>query len=163
MLDDIVLLNQSAKLTGDYKLIEFMPPLVKTLTPRGTDAVFFQHIHKFETVLAGYSQIGHAYMAVYKGQLICIFGCVPLWQGVAECWLITDETLPNHARPFHRVSKFLLDRFMAELNLVRLQITVHSENVLAIKWAKKLYFKEEGLLRNYGPDERDFYMFARIE
>tara|TARA_R110002020_G_scaffold18119_3_gene63830 strand:+ start:1398 stop:1892 length:495 start_codon:yes stop_codon:yes gene_type:complete len=162
LLEDINALNDAARLQADYKLIDFEPALVPMLKPRGTDATFFKHIPDFSSIMSGYASMGPAYMACYKGQVICIFGCIPLWQGVGECWLITDESLPDHARPFHRVTKLILDRFLSELNLVRLQITVHSDNFLALKWAKVLYFKKEGLLKRYGPDGKDFYILARI-
>lgn len=161
LLSDIVALNEAAKLQSDYKLIDFEPALVPMLKPRGTDAVFFETIPNFAGILSGYASMGPAFMGCHKGQVICIFGCIPLWQGVAECWLITDVSLPDHARPFHRVTKLVLDSFMSELQLVRLQITVHSDNFLALKWAKVLYFQEEGVLHKFGPDGRDFHMMAR--
>ena len=49
-----------------------------------------------------------------------------------------------------------------ELSLHRLQVTVSSRNVLAVKWIKSLYFKEEGILKNYGVDKTDYIMFARL-
>lgn len=161
LLGDIVALNDAAKLQADYKLIDFEPALVPMLRPRGTDATFFDTIPNFAGILSGYASMGPAYMGCHQGQVICMFGCIPLWQGVAECWLITDVSLPDHARPFHRVTKLVLDSFMSELQLVRLQITVHSDNFLAHKWAKVLYFHEEGVLHKFGPDGKDFYMMAR--
>ena len=162
LLSDVNALNDAAKLQADYKLIDFEPALVRMLKPRGTDATFFEHIPDFETILSGYAALGPAYMGCFQGYPICMFGCIPLWSGVGECWLITDVSLPDHKRPFHRVTKLVLDRFMSELQIVRLQITVHSENFLAHKWAKVLYFTEEGVLRKFGPDGHDFYMMARI-
>ena len=44
----------------------------------------------------------------------------------------------------------------------RLQINVNRQNCLAYKWAKKCYFTEEGLLREYGPDRSDFYIMSRL-
>ena len=49
-----------------------------------------------------------------------------------------------------------------ELSLHRLQVTVSSRNVRAVKWIKSLYFKEEGILKNYGIDKSDYIMFARL-
>ena len=161
LLSDINALNEAAKLQADYKLIDFEPALVPMLRPRGTDATFFNTIPNFPGILAGYASMGPAFMGCHQGQVICMFGCIPLWDGVAECWLITDVSLPDHARPFHRVTKLILDSFMSELQLVRLQITVHSDNFLALKWAKVLYFREEGVLRKFGPDGKDFHMMAR--
>ena len=161
LLSDINALNKTAKLQPGYKLINFEPALVPMLKPRGTDNVFFRYIDNFPGILSGYAALGPAFMACHEGGPICMFGCIPLWEGVAECWLVTDISLPDHARAFHRVTKTILDIFMADLQLVRLQITVHSHNFPAIKWAKVLYFKEEGLLEKFGPDKKDFYMMAR--
>mgnify|MGYP003140876557 FL=1 len=160
LLNDVEKINETYKLT-DPKIIEFHPALVGMMTVREHDRVFFDTIPEFPTILEGYSKMGPAYAAVHHGRPVGIFGCIPLWEGVAECWLITDVNLTDIARPFHRVTKHMFDLFMSELNLVRLQVTVHSQNVLALKWIKTLYFKEEGRLEKYGPDGQDFIMFAR--
>lgn len=47
------------------------------------------------------------------------------------------------------------------LCLHRSQITVKSADVKAVRWARALGFKNEGTLKNYGPDGSDFYMMAR--
>ena len=49
----------------------------------------------------------------------------------------------------------------ADLKLKRLQVTVSSLNVSALKWIKSIYFVNEGLLKHYGVNSSDYKMFAR--
>ena len=162
LLEDINAVNDLLPRYSDYFVIHFDPALLPMFKPRDTDQTFFDHIPNFDVVLSGYAEIGHAYYFCYKGKPICIFGVIPLWPGVGETWLITDVSLADHARPFHYTARVMLDRFMSELNLVRLQISVHSHNVRAVKWAQSVKFKTEGRMQKFGPDGNDFFMMARI-
>ena len=162
LLDDIPALNERFGLT-DPKLVGYHPTLVRMMDIREHDQVFFKRIENYPDIIKGYSVMGPSYIAVHHGRPLAVFGCIPLWTGVGEAWLITDKDLSSIARPFHRVTKKMFDIFMAELNLVRLQVTVHSSNLQAVKWIKTLYFKEEGRLEKYGPDGKDFFMYARIK
>lgn len=162
LLEDIPNLNSKFNLR-DPKLVEYHPAFVQMMDIRPADQVFFKHIDNFAQVLDGYSHLGHSFVAVHKGKPLAIFGVIKLWEGVAEAWLLTDNKLHTIAHPFHRVTKLMFDIFMSELNLFRLQVTVHSSNLQAIKWIETLYFKKEGRLRCYGPDKKDFYIYSRIK
>ena len=155
-------MNERFGLT-DPKLVGYHPTLVRMMNIREHDQVFFKRIENYPDIIKGYSVMGPSYIAVHHGRPLAVFGCIPLWSGVGEAWLITDKDLSSIKRPFHRVTKGMFDIFMSELNLVRLQVTVHSSNLQAVKWIKTLYFKEEGRLEKYGPDGKDFFMYARIK
>ena len=155
-------MNERFGLT-DPKLVGYHPTLVRMMNIREHDQVFFKRIENYPDIIKGYSVMGPSYIAVHHGRPLAVFGCIPLWTGVGEAWLITDKDLSSIKRPFHRVTKGMFDIFMSELNLVRLQVTVHSSNLQAVKWIKTLYFKEEGRLKRYGPDGKDFFMYARIK
>ena len=162
LLSDVNQLNKQFRLNGPHFLIPFEPALLPMMEPRDTDSVYFDHVPNYANTLKGYAQIGYSYMGIAEGRPICVFGIVPMWPGVAELWMITDVNLGSFARPFHRVTKEILDIFMSELCLVRMMIWIHSQNERALKWAKTLYFKEEGIARRFGPDGADFYLLARI-
>ena len=55
----------------------------------------------------------------------------------------------------------IFDYAMSKHSMKRLQITVSSENALALKWAERCYFNHEGVLQKYGPEGTDYYMMAR--
>jgi RimJ/RimL family protein N-acetyltransferase len=44
----------------------------------------------------------------------------------------------------------------------RLQTSVKADSKLALRFAEWLGLKQEGLMKNYGPDGSDYYRYARI-
>ena len=163
LLDNLEALNQAAKLRPPNAIVPYHDGFVQMIEPRGTDALFFEHVPEFHKVISHYSTLGPAFVGVHAGKPKCIFGAVQWWQSVAEIWMITDESLPEYALPFQRSTKAFIEILMDELQLFRLQFTVHSENILAVKWAKRLYFIEEGIMRKMCPDGADFHLFARVK
>jgi hypothetical protein len=162
LLDHIEGLNRAAKLRPPNAIVPYHSGFVQMIKPRGTDALFFEYVPDFHKVISHYATVGTAFVGVHAGKPKCIFGAIQLWEGVAEIWMITDESLPEYALPFQRSTKAFIDILINELQLVRVQFTVHSQNLLAVKWAKSLYFIEEGIMRKFGPDGADFHIFAKV-
>ena len=77
-------------------------------------------------------------------KIYAMFGIWQLWPGVYEaCNLKLD--ISKKAFRMHRASKLFFDYAVNKLEIKRLQITVCTRNVLAVKWAKVCYF-ETGVL-----------------
>ena len=86
-----------------------------------------------------------------------------MWDGVAEGWMVPSIHISKIKVPFYRIGKQLFDLWIAEWRLVRLCVSVHSGNVRADKWIKKMQFTQEGVLKSFGPsDFADYKMFSRI-
>ena len=62
---------------------------------------------------------------------------------------------------FHKVSLQFFEYVANIMRLNRLQFTVCSRNIRAVKWAKSCKFIEEGILRKYGILGDDYIMFAK--
>ena len=108
------------------------------------------------------SEQGYGYTVIENGKPMLSFGVVPQWEGVAELWLIPDQTLiKKHKIKFHKGALQFMKLAAADLKLHRLHVTVSSLNVSALKWIKSIYFVEEGILKHYGVDGSDYKMFAR--
>ena len=86
----------------------------------------------------------------------------PLWDGVAEGWVLATNEINNYPITFARVMKQRTDMMIANNKIKRLQTSVKADCDLAIRFAKWLGLKEEGLMKNYGADGSDYYRFARI-
>jgi RimJ/RimL family protein N-acetyltransferase len=54
-----------------------------------------------------------------------------------------------------------INKIAIDMELHRLQFVIDESNFLAIRWAKALGFVEEGLMRQYGPDKSNHFMYAR--
>ena len=104
---------------------------------------------------------GLSFSCFHRNHCILAFGIQPIWKGNAEIWMLVNKFIGKDKFIFHRSAKRLFP-FIAEcLQLVRLQCHVCSENVQATKWIEKMLFNQEGLLKHYGPEGRDYYVYAR--
>lgn len=162
ILDDTIALTHAVKLSGDKQLVPFSSVHVKMMDLGVFDLAYLEHLEDWSGMLDGMARLGYAYTGALAGKPMCCFGVIKLWPGVAEMWLIPDANLTTVARPFHRATKAFFDICMVELQLVRLQVTVHTLNVSADKWVKRLHFIEEGVLRRFGPEGADYIMYARL-
>jgi hypothetical protein len=93
---------------------------------------------------------------------VAMFGFVPIWEGVAESWLVADNgvrtrplTLTKYGIAAHDIAKI-------SMGLHRLQITVRITDNRAMKWAFALGFENEVIMKKYGPDQVDYYLMARF-
>jgi hypothetical protein len=129
---------------------------------REVDRIFFDYIPNFAAAITAYDTMGPAYVGCYKGKPIIIVGCIELWPSTAELWMVTDTAIKSVIRPFWMASKRLVDIIIDEMQIVRLQAAVCASNRPAISFIKALHFQEEGLLRCYGPEQSDFFMFSRL-
>lgn len=116
----------------------------------------------YRDYLQAYAEAGIAYSAVVEGEIYAMFGVFQLWPGTAEAWLIPSRKIDRKAIALHRGSLAFFEHAANEMHIKRLQFTVHTRNERADRWAQRCYFKREGLLRNYGPDGSDYFMYARI-
>lgn len=94
---------------------------------------------------------------------IAIAGVCHHRQGLGELFLIPDKKVVKLKLTFFKVVKYLVEYYLYEVNMRRLQLTIAKEWAQGKKWAKLLGFKEEGLLVGYGPTGGDEYMFGRVQ
>jgi len=163
ILEDIGALNEAVKLSGDRQLVPFSSVHVKMMELGPFDKAYLEHLDDWAGMLDGMAGLGYAFTGALAGKPMCCFGIIKLWAGVAEMWLIPDANLTTVARSFHRVTKAFFDICMEDLQLIRLQVTVHTLNGPADKWIKRLHFNEEGVLRRFGPEGADYKMYAKLK
>jgi len=120
-----------------------------------------QTLPGFDARMRYYQQEG-AVTAIYDGVMACSFGAVKLWPGVAECWMITGYQVERAPITLTRSAMRYFDQTAIDMKLHRLQITVDRTNLLAMRWAYRLNFEQEGILRSYGHDKADHVIFAKV-
>ena len=135
-----------------------------------------RHIHmanfrSFEKeVLEGYGRPhiedygveGLSFTAIRNAKVIVIWGLYPLWKGVAEAWMLPTHDLETSKMIFHKGALRFFEHATKKLELHRLQTYVCSTNYRAVKWMEMCYFDREGLLKRYGPDIKDYYVYGRL-
>ena len=162
MLDDIAELNQHIGLTGDRHLVPFSPIHIRMMEIGPFELEYLNRLGSYAQILEAYAQMGHAYTGVVSGKPVCCFGCIRLWPGVSEMWMLPSTGLRSVAMTFHRAAVRWLTVVMDEMELVRIQATVHTANRRALKWIESLNLECEGTLRAFGPEGADYKMYARL-
>ena len=89
-------------------------------------------------------------------------GIVPLWNGVAEGWVIASKRIYDHTIKSVSAIKKRLDLLCTNNNIWRLQTSVKEEFETGIRFAEWLGLKKEGLMLMYGPDKTNYYRMAKI-
>ena len=112
--------------------------------------------------ISDYGVEGLSFTAIRNDKVIVIWGLYPLWKGVAEAWMLPTHDLEESKMIFHKGTLKFFEYATEKLKLHRLQTYVCSTNYRAIKWMEMCYFDREGLLKRYGPDIKDYYVYGRL-
>jgi len=89
-------------------------------------------------------------------------GIHPLWDGVAEGWVISSQRIYSHKIKSATAIRQRLDLLCQNNKIWRLQTSVKEEFKTGIRFAEWLGLKKEGLMQMYGPDKSNYYRMAKI-
>ena len=105
---------------------------------------------------------GLSFTLLHNNNPVCSGGIVPLWTGVAEGWVISSKRIFKNRIKSARLIKTRTDILCAANKIWRLQTAVKANFKTGIRFAEFLGFKNEGVMRAYGPDKSDYLRMARI-
>lgn len=94
--------------------------------------------------------------------VIFMGGIRPFYKGVGEAWIVCSQVIENYKRELLYYSKMYMEIIMKEGDFHRAQVTIKADWYKAIAFIEKIGFKREGLMCKYGPDESDYYLYARV-
>jgi hypothetical protein len=89
-------------------------------------------------------------------------GIYPLWDGVAEGWVLSSKRIFDHKIRSAISIKKRLDLLCINNNIWRLQTAIKEEFKTGKRFAEWLGLKSEGLMQMYGPDKTNYYRMAKI-
>jgi len=135
---------------GDYLSIE----------RRHFDALTFMNFPKPELVAKRFTG-GPAYTIVASEGLVASGGILPLWKGVGEAWVVTSELVDTYPLLFAKTVWRKLYEIIDGNGIERVQTTIHKDFIVSQKWAERMGFKNEGLMRKYLGGE-DYYRYALV-
>lgn len=103
-------------------------------------------------------------MVVYsyydREQIIGIAGATRVNDNTCEVWIILDECSKRYIREIYFYAVKSLDDLQRYYE--RIQAIVRTDWPVAIRFMERLGFVKEGLMRKFGPDRDDFYLYGRI-
>jgi len=105
---------------------------------------------------------GLSFSLFANNDIVLSGGITPMWDGVAEGWVIASKRIFDHKIKSILSIKKRLDLLCANNNIWRLQTSVKEEFKTGIRFAEFLGLKKEGLMQMYGPDKTNYYRMAKI-
>lgn len=102
------------------------------------------------------------YTLFHGDDVIACAGVHILWDGVAEGWIIMSKAAYDSPKTIARYTDRLFNDIMTENNLWRIQASVAETDIRALRFARWLDFKDEGLMEKYGPDGSNYRRVARF-
>lgn len=119
----------------------------------------------YQGYIIGMANLGPAFTAMDDNGIGAMFGCAVLWSGLGEMWMIANrQVLSSHPRPVLEVGRRFIDLCFENIWLRRIQVYVMADSKLFCNYARALHMTCETQypLRKYGPDGRDYHVFARV-
>jgi hypothetical protein len=156
-----VLNDEMPKRRGMY-FLPFVPEHFDHLDIDQREVTLVAKGDQLKYMAASQAAMGTAVTAFMHGRPIAVFGVVRIWDGVGEMWSMFD----NQAREFHvtmvRGGRMFCDIAIRYLHLHRLQITVRTDDIRAMRYAKSVGFEQESVMRKFGPDKVDYLLMTRF-
>ena len=112
--------------------------------------------------IVNFGTIGMSFTGTVNNVPIAAGGVHHLWDNVAEGWVIGSKLIWKYPITFGRAIKIRTDYLATNNNIKRIQTAVKSDCSKAIRFAEWLGFKREGLMKKYGPDGSDYYLYAKV-
>ena len=109
-----------------------------------------------------FAMAGLAFTLLDNNVPICSGGIIPTWMGNAQGWAIASKRIFRNKIKAARLIKERTDLLCANNKIWRLQTAVKANFKIGVRFAEFLGFKNEGLMKAYGPDKTDYYRMARI-
>lgn len=102
---------------------------------------------------------GIGWSAEVDGQIIACAGIVHIHDERGVAWAMLSADALRHIKTLHRV----IGRVVANAPWRRIEMTVEASHDAGCRWAERLGFQREGLMRAYTPDGRDCFLYARVK
>tara|TARA_R110000787_G_scaffold284738_2_gene398850 strand:+ start:3124 stop:3612 length:489 start_codon:yes stop_codon:yes gene_type:complete len=112
-------------------------------------------------MLDNQSTHGFAVTCLLHGEPVAVFGCCKLWDGVGEMWSVIGDTARRRPIATTKVGIAFTDICKLSMGLHRLQITVKTTDLRAIRWARAIGFISECTMKQYSMDKYDYDLMVR--
>lgn len=106
---------------------------------------------------------GIAWSGFAEGHLVAAGGVHFYWPGVGEAWTFMTSSLHKYRFSVHKHVYRLLNDIINRHKLYRVQAVINASHQAALDWIEALGFEKEGLMKKYGPDGQDYYMYGRVK
>ena len=149
-------------MTDNYKIVPYQTQHGDEMIEFGLNDKLMDIDASFKENRIDFAMAGLAFTLLDNNVPICSGGIIPTWLGNAQGWVISSKRIFRNKIKASRLIKERTDLLCANNKIWRLQTAVKANFKTGIRFAEFLGFKNEGLMRAYGPDKTDYYLMARI-
>lgn len=103
-----------------------------------------------------------AFTFTRDGHILAIIGGFPFVPGVIHFWAFLSKHIRKYPLDFQKEVLKMLDWYETNEKPRRIQFEVRADYDMGCRWAESLGMQREGLMRKWGPDGSDHYLYARI-
>ena len=128
---------------------------------RHFDSLTFMNFPKPELIAKRFAQ-GTAYTIEATEGLVASGGVIPLWKGVGEAWVVTSSLVDIYPILFAKTVWRKLYEIVNSNGIERVQTTIHKDHIVSQRWAERMGFENEGLMRKFLGGE-DYYRYALVK
>jgi RimJ/RimL family protein N-acetyltransferase len=115
-----------------------------------------------ETMAEQHAKKGIGYTIWFDEVPVLCGGIDFYWPRVGEAWMLLTEWVVEHPMMLVRITKECMNELIRIHNVKRCQATINTSDSVSIRFCELYGFKREGMLKSYGPDGSDYYMYGRV-
>jgi len=145
----------------ELKIVDFKYEHLKGFVGRKEDQerMIFQDPEGFRQIV----NKSVAYSVFDGDKLVVCGGVMFLRSGFGEAWFLSTPLIKKYTRQVLKLSLYYLDMIIDKYDLYRVQATPRINWPSGYKFVERLGFKREGIMRKYGLNKKDCYMYGRIK
>ena len=149
-------------MTDNYRIVPYNTQHGDEMIEFGLNDKLMDIDASFKENRIDFAMAGLAFTLLDNNVPICSGGIIPTWLGSAEGWVISSKRIFKNKIKAARLIRERTDLLCANNKIWRLQTAVKADFKIGVRFAEFLGFKNEGLMKAYGPDKTDYYRMARI-
>lgn len=143
-------------------LIPFKMNQVQYMDLREFDKRVFLSVPNSAKELMAYERSGYGWTGIVGNEIIAAGGIAPIWEGVGCAWLLSTPLVDKYKLFLHRTVKNAIMQTSKAKNLHRIETAILTDHIVSQRWAERLGFTNEGLMRKFDSRKNDYYRYALI-
>ena len=145
-----------------YKIIPYERSHTDEILTFGMNDKLLENDASSEEGRIDYGIPGLSNTILANNNIVLSGGVTPLWDGVAEGWVIASKRIYDHKIKSVTSIKKRLDLLCINNNIWRIQTSVKEDFKVGVRFAEWLGLEKEGLMKMYGPDKTNYIRMAKI-
>lgn len=103
-----------------------------------------------------------AFTLISDGKPVAVGGIYEIWEKVGEAFALISAEAVKYPKSLFKFFSINMEIGIEAGEYNRVQAAVKSDFEKGIRFVERLKFNQEGLMKYWGPDGSDYFMYARV-